>query len=150
MNEDVFDNARKRIKELKNALNPVVRKTFEEYGYVIKEYQTERQLFDKGQDSKGSIIRPAYTPYTIRLKQKKGQPTDRVTWKDTGRLYNSIRVEASENHVEITANVEYAKYLFKKYGDDVLGIQEELLREFADKYLLPNIKKEFDDKLTES
>lgn len=147
---NVFNEARKKVQELKNSINPVIRQTFEEYGYVIHEYQTQKQLYEKGEDSKGSIIRPAYRPSTIRIKRKKGQPTDRVTWKDTGVLYDSIRVEPKDDYVEITANTSYAKYLLKKYGDNVLGIQEELLKEFANKYLLIKLKENFDGKLTES
>lgn len=147
---DVFDEARKKVIELKESINPVIRQTFEEYGYVIQDYQTQKQLYEKGEDSKGSLIRPAYTPFTVRIKKQKGQPTDRVTWKDTGALYRSIRVEAKDDHVEITANTPYSDDLLEKYGNDVLGIQEELLREFAEKYLLVNLKENFDGKLTES
>lgn len=144
---DPFDIARARINEIKNSINPWIEKAFKDYGYVIKEYQTIEQLYKKGQDSKGSLIRPAYTPYTIKIKKSKGQPTDRVTWKDTGRLYDSIKVIASKESVEITTSVEYAAKLFKKYGDNVLGIQEELLRKFMNDYLLPELKKDTDDKI---
>lgn len=38
-------------------------------------------------DSKGG----SYSPFTILLKQRKGQPTNRVTLKDTGAFYRSIK-----------------------------------------------------------
>lgn len=144
---DVFEQAKRTVSELKSSLNQIVKETFEKNGYVIKEIQTQKQLY-QGEDSKGSFIRPAYKPMTIRIKMKKGQPTDRVTLKDTGKFYNSIKVIANETFVEVTTSIEYSKELFKKYGDNILGIQEELLRDFAEQYILPNIKHSFNDKLT--
>ena len=144
---DVFEQAKRTVSELKQSLNQIVKETFEKNGYVIKEIQTQKQLY-QGEDSKGSFIRPAYKPMTIRIKMKKGQPTDRVTLKDTGKFYNNIKVIANETFVEVTTSIEYSKELFKKYGNNILGIQEELLRDFAEQYILPNIKHSFNDKLT--
>ena len=148
MSSNPFDNAKAAIRDFKAQINPTIQRTFEENKLVIHDFQVNKQLFEKGQDSKGSIIRPAYSPITIKLKRKKGQPTDRVTWKDTGHLHKSIKVIPKGDEVEITTDVSYAKYLFKKYGDDVLGIQEELLKEFVQGYILPNLKLLSDDKLT--
>jgi hypothetical protein len=145
-----FEKAKGAVREMKAAIYPTVKETFEKYGYVVKDYQVNKQLFEKGQDSKGSIIRPAYSPLTVSIKRKKRQPHDRVTLKDSGRLHESIRIIPKGDEVEIVTSVPYAKYLFKKYGDDILGIQEELLREFLEIYILPNLKKAFNDKLAES
>lgn len=146
----IIDEAKNKVKQLKASINEVVRDTFETYKDVIIDFQVNKQLFEKGQDSKGSIIRPAYKPITIKIKRQKGQPTDRVTWKDTGRLHHAVMVLPRENEVEIIANVPYAKFLLKKYGDDVLGIQEDLLKEFIIKFVVPNIKKDWNDKLAKS
>lgn len=143
---DVFDEARKKLKELRDEINPTIKKTFEEYGYVIKDFQTEKQLF-KGEDSKGSMIRPAYTPFTIRVKKSKGQVYSRVTLNDTDKLYDTLKIIPKLDELEIIPTVEYAKELIKKYGNDIFGIQEELLKEFLDKYILPNLKNTFNDKL---
>ncbi len=142
---DVFDKARDAVEQMKNSVNPLIQETMEQYKSVILDYQVEKQLYDKGEDSKGSIIRPAYSPLTVKIKFKKGQPTDRVTWKDTGTLYKTMRIIPKADSVEILLSVPYAKELLEKYKDnEVLGIQEELLKEFVQKYILPNLKKRYD------
>lgn len=143
----VFERAKNKVKELKSSVNPTIQSVFEEYKELVKEVNVDRQLFDKGQDSKGSIIRPAYKPITIKLKKKKGQPADRVTLRDTGKFHRTLKVIPKDDEVEIIAGVEYGKYLIKKYGDDILGLQEEFLREFITRYILPELKKTFDDKI---
>jgi len=152
---NAFDKARNKIKELEALINPTMQKVFDKYDYVIHDYQTDEQLFKKGERSDGSIIRnirtgEGYTPYTIKLKKQKGQPTNRVTWKDTGRLHKEIKVIANDEFVVIKTSVPYADKLFKKYGDDVLGIQKEFLEKFLDLYILPTLKEEFDDTIAKS
>lgn len=143
----VFDEARAKLEEVRNSVNKLVQETFEEHKSLIIHYNADEQMYKLGQDAKGSIIRPAYRPATIRLKRKKGQPTDRVTLKDTGRFHKTLIVTPKENYVEISSDLEYAKYLFKKYGDDVLGIQEELLKEFVTRYVVPKIQEGATQKL---
>lgn len=144
---DVFSEARKRLAELRDSVNKVVQSTFEEYKTLIVHYNADEQMYKLGQDSKGSVIRPAYSPITVSIKKRKGQPTDRVTLKDTGRFHKTLIVTPKENHVEISSDLEYAKYLFKRYGDDVLGIQEEILREFVTRYVVPRLQENASQKI---
>ena len=146
----VFDNAKKRINDLKKAINPSIKEAFDRNEIVIKDFQVNKQMFDKGEDSKGKKISPMYTLRTKAIKRIKRQPINRVTLRDTGDFHRSIIVNAKPDEVEITTTIPYAKYLFQKYGDDILGIQEELLQEFAQKYILPTIKESFDDIIAES
>lgn len=143
----VFDEARKKLDELRKGVNELVKQTFEEHKKLIIHYNADEQMYKLGQDKKGSVIRPAYRPATIRLKRSKGQPTDRVTLRDTGRFHKTLIVTPKDDHVEISSDVEYAKYLFKRYGDDVLGIQEELLKEFVKRYVVPKIQEGANKKL---
>ena len=153
--DNVFERAIQKIKELEDSIYPTIKETFDTYGSVIKEYQTEEQLY-KGKKSDGSDIRDLrnkniiYKPITISIKLQKGQPIDRVTWKDTGRLYRDLKVTAYSDYVEIKTSVPYAKKLFEQYGNDILGIQKELLLKFTNNYILPNLKRSFNDKITKS
>jgi hypothetical protein len=59
----------------------------------------EAQL-DLGRDGNNTIIRTykartpnVYANYTISRKKDKGQPTDKVTLKDTGAFRNSLQIE---------------------------------------------------------
>lgn len=145
---DVFSDARKRLNEVRDNVRQVVKQTFEEHKRLIIQYNADTQMYKLGQDSKGSIIRPAYRPATIRLKRAKGQPTDRVTLRDTGKFHKTLIVTPKEDYVEISSDLEYAKYLFKRYGDDVLGIQEELLKEFVTRYVVPKLQEDANKRLS--
>lgn len=143
----IFDDARRKIAELKDLVNPIVQDTFEEYKSLIISFNADSQMFEKGQDAKGSLIRPAYKPMTIKMKKKKGQPYDRVTLRDKGKFHRELEVIPHATYVEIKSNVEYSKYLIKKYGENILGIQEELLRDFVTKYVRPNLQSQLRERL---
>lgn len=140
MNE--LNRLRNRLDGLKELSKSVMRRTFEEQKKLLIKYNADEQMYKLGQDSKGSIIRPAYAPMTIRLKKKKGQPTDRVTLRDTGRFHKTLIVTPKDEYLEISSDVEYAKYLFKRYGNDILGIQQEILKEFTQRYIMPRLNEE--------
>lgn len=143
----IFDDARRKIAELKDLVNPIVQDTFEEYKSLIISFNADSQMFEKGQDAKGSLIRPAYKPMTIKMKKKKGQPYDRVTLRDTGKFHRELEVIPHATYVEIKSSVEYSKHLIKKYGENILGIQEELLRDFVTKYVRPNLQNQLRERL---
>ena len=86
-----------------------------------------KQLYNKGVNALGVSImdyRP-YQPLTIMLKSEKGQPTDRVTLKDTGDFYESMRVEADRTQFEIVADDWKTDELKEKYGDAIFGLTDE-------------------------
>lgn len=143
----VFEEAKKSISELRDGVNSLLREAFEEQKNLIIQYNAEEQLYKLGQDNKGSIIRPAYKRSTIRLKKAKGQPVNRVTLRDTGKFHKTLIVTPYEDYVEISSDLEYSKYLLRKYGDDILGVQEELLKDFVKLYVLPKIRESATKKL---
>jgi len=146
--EKGFNTVREFVRKLPEVVHESMSNSFKSHEPIIVKYQ-QSQLYDKGEDSKGSIIRPAYTPFTVRMKKSKGQPTDRVTWKDTGKLYKSIEVIVRGDEVEINVfNVPYYKKLLEKYGEEVIGLQQELLKEFVNNFVVPDLKKMIDDKLS--
>lgn len=85
---------------------------------------TDKQLYDKGINALGVEISSymPYRPLTIEIKSAKGQPTDRVTLKDTGDFYKSVHVKADKTYFEVVASDWKADELLGKYGDDILGL----------------------------
>ena len=79
------------------------------------------QLFRKGVDSKGVTL-GVYAPFTIEIKKSKGQPTNHITLKDTGDLYNTWTVKMVKGDIVIDAN-------FIKDGEDI--IEKNRLSEFV-------------------
>ena len=86
---------------------------------------TYGQLYE-GIDSKGGSL-GTYTPYTISIKERKGQPTDHVTLKDTGEFYSSFNVSLTSDYdLHITAQpIKDDTDLTEKYGDAIIGLSEE-------------------------
>ena len=96
----------------------------------ITDLNTEVQLYDYGEDSKGvqlAAIGGGYAPSTIRIKSRKGQPTNRVTLEDTGKFYDSFDVQVKANaSFTITANtIKSGVDLQKRWGDNIVGLQNE-------------------------
>ena len=94
-----------------------------EEGFILDLVRDE-QLY-QGLKHTGKDIRPKYTPTTKAIKRLKGQPTDRVTWKDTGDLYDSLIIEYGQNEIGIRALDRKIGKLVAKYGRDVLGLTDD-------------------------
>lgn len=122
-----------------------LKKSIESNGIVIKNYVTEKQLFQKGVDGKGKRLK-GYTRTTIRYKISKGQPADRTTTRDEGDFHASVQIDAFNDRFEVTSNVTHAKYLIKRYGQDILRPSFENMEEFFRTYFVPNLKKKINDK----
>lgn len=97
---------------------------------------TISQLFEQGEDKLGrrlDSIGGGYSPYTIQIKQSKGQPIDRVTLKDTGAFYDSFKVVVADSYIEIIANpLKDGKDINQEWGGYVIGLQPENMRKIID------------------
>lgn len=112
---------------------------------LIEELNTENQLFQQGRSGQGLAIVPAYRPMTVRIKKAKGQPFNRVTLRDTGDFHRSIQaVWRRAGEIEIQAGDSKANDLKDKYGDDILGLNDDSLTRLRDKLrpiLIENLRK---------
>lgn len=109
----------------------------------IIELNTDNQLFE-GVNADGvllSSIGGSYSNTTIRIKQGKGQPIDRVTLKDTGEFYESFTVNITTSGIEIQANtIKDDDDLQDRWGGELLGLTdssvdllvERILDDFVD------------------
>jgi len=112
---------------------------------LIVTLNTEDQLFKKGEDALGNEITPEYTPFTVELKQAKGQPTDRVTLKDTGDFYksflahvdNSGDIIISADPIKIDEQTGLETNLTIKYGREIIGLNQHSLDILNEKIILP-------------
>lgn len=120
-------------------------KSFTDYIIYLN---TQKQLFEKGVNSEGvnlESIGGIYSFETVKIKNEKGQPTDRVTLKDTGDFYESFRVFFNASGLVISADtLKDTDDLIKRWGQEILGLNNEsliLLREKAKEILIPYVKK---------
>jgi len=104
----------------------------------IEYLNTEEQLYQKGVDARGRKLTPGYTNRTKVIKARKGQPTNRVTLRDTGELHGSFKVTANDRDitVEMTKVVDgedIAKKLRDKYQTMYEGLSPESIGKLAEK-----------------
>lgn len=96
------------------------------------------QLFELGEDSQGRTLESIggeYSPFTVQEKQRKGQPTDRITLKDTGAFYLTFDVKPFKGGFVIEANtIKDNDDLEKRWGDEIIGLNDENLNLVVDFY----------------
>lgn len=131
---------RSKIIQVQEAKNKVLAELIQEEESILININTQQQLFKKGQDRFKNSLK-MYKPSTVRIKKRKGQPTNRTTLKDTGNFYKSMRVVVSGDKVIVRTSVAYDKYLIAKYGKDILGFQRELINDFLRRYFVPKMKR---------
>lgn len=89
----------------------------------------------------GTEILPTYKDITIAIKQDKGQPTDRVTLRDTGEFQNKVFAEVTDTHVITGSTDDKSTKLQKKYGKKIFGLSEKFKYEYIRESLNPAFLK---------
>ena len=108
----------------------------------IIEAVVQNQLYERGINGTGVEIMSyePYRPRTIKNKQRKGQPYNRVTLKDTGEWYNSLRLVDDVDGLFMTSTDVKNTNLKKKIGHTILRLTNENLSMILNKYIRPNLK----------
>lgn len=114
-----------------------------QYGFM--ETLNREQLF-KGKRSDDTDIEPDYTPLTIKIKKAKSQPTDRVTLKNTGAFYSSIKAKVQADSVKINATDSKTIKLETKYKKEIIGITLSNRKLIASR-LAPDMAKYIKEKI---
>ena len=115
---------------------------------LIIDLNTEKQLFDKGIDSKGRPLKSIGGDYSYLTKDIKSfhhQPFDRITLKDSGDFYRSFEVKAFAGNIHIIADtMKDDDNLTTRWGSDILGLTDESknkLIAFAKDFYIKELKK---------
>ena len=88
--------------------------------FIIK--MEQERLFNLGEDSTGASL-GEYAPFTVVIKQEKGQRFDHITLNDTGEFYESFTFHATGTELIFDANpVKDDDNLFDNFGIDILGL----------------------------
>jgi len=96
---------------------------------------------NKGKKSDGKDILPKYTPATVAIKKKKGQPTDRVTLYDTGSFYAGWLIHSEEFPILFNSADPKTGDLVKKYGAAIFGLDRESQRTLNQTFLKADIQR---------
>ena len=135
----IIDDLIQRINDFENNINEFIRLEVIEDEPYICDMNTEDQLYEKGVDRTGTEI-SSYAPYTETtkwIKRQKGQPTNRVTLRDTGDFHSSFFVNAGTDSFSIEARDWKTNKLIRSYGPDIIGLTDENLNELAWEYIYP-------------
>lgn len=125
----------------------IIRETLERYDFVITDFVTNKQLDQKREDGKGVSL-GKYSVNYARFRIKKGLQAEAVDTHFTGKFHASIFLETDSESFNLSYNVDYGEHLVKRYGVDILRVQEIYLKEFVENYILPQLKNELNDRLS--
>lgn len=132
---------KKRIESLK--VVELTGKSIRQTDDDLVEWQQE-QMF-QGKKKTGGAIKPFYKPVTKRIKKAKGQPTDRVTLKDTGDFYDGFKVDVGSAVYNITSEDRKTGALEAKYSTAIWGLggvyRTGYLQQNLQPALIKNVKK---------
>lgn len=119
----------RNVEQWQRSLPEVVLESVKENEAEIIDLNVQEQLFQKGIDSEGQAITPGYAPLTISLKRQKGQPTDRVTLRDTGDFHRSFQISYGSDAFDFFATDPKSQELERKYGSEIFGLTLDNLQE---------------------
>lgn len=138
-----------RLRKFKDILDEELKDEIMKHEDVIVQMVTQEQLYEEGIEGRGIEIM-SYQPYTagtIKVKQRKGQPYDRVTLKDTGEFYNSLHVEFDDEGFYVTSTDDKAKYLLARYGKTIFRLTNENFSELLSDYIKPSLQEKLKERL---
>lgn len=114
---------------------------------VIVSAIADDQLYRRGINGRDEKIM-SYMPYTaktIQNKKRKGQPTTRVTLRDTGAFHKSMFVVFDSEGFYVTASDEKTEELVKKYGEEIFRLTDKnftrIVRSHIRKELVKRLKR---------
>ncbi|HEX8656210.1 MAG TPA: hypothetical protein VF690_01675 [Hymenobacter sp.] len=138
MSLDRLDQIANLLRQLPQQLADATRQVVSQNKPFLEDANTAQLA--AGLDRDGQPITPEYAPFTVALKQLKGQPTDRVTLRDDGDFYTGIVAQLDSDSFEMVGTDQKTPALVEKYGDEVLGLTADHIEEFRDDYVRPELE----------
>ena len=140
-------NLEYRLRAFKDSLPMLLEDVVRDKEDVIVSAIADDQLYRRGINGKGEKIMDymPYTAKTIKNKRKKGQPTTRVTLRDTGAFHESMYVVFDSEGFYITASDEKTQDLVEKYGKEIFRLTNKnftrIIRSHIRKELTKRLKR---------
>ena len=140
-------NLEYRLRAFKDSLPMLLEDVVRSKEDVIVSAIANDQLYRRGINGKGEKIMyyMPYTAKTIKNKRKKGQPTTRVTLRDTGAFHESMFVVFDSEGFYITASDEKTQDLVEKYGKEIFRLTNKnftrIIRSHIRKELTKRLKR---------
>jgi len=115
-------------------VNAMIEDSFKTPAVIAEVKRLNNEQLDQGIDAKGKQMRTykakypdVYAKYTIKKKQEKGQPYNRVTLKDTGKFREGLKVKSYPGHASILGDTNKPKGDMMDNIDvnEALGVTDE-------------------------
>lgn len=126
-------------------MSAIINDAVKQKEFAITQLNTENQLYEKGIDEGKSKLKPSYAKSTIAIKNRKHQPTDRVTLRDTGKFYKAWTIFYERDQITLMAkpmilnrNFDLVAHLEHRYGQKIIGLTPENIEKLR-KLVLPLI-----------
>jgi hypothetical protein len=140
-------NLEYRLRSFKDNLPMLLEDIIMDKESIIVSAIANDQLYRRGINGREIKIM-SYAPYaesTIKAKAKKGQPTTRVTLKDTGAFHESMFIVFDSEGFYVTSTDDKTPKLIKKYGDEIFRLTDKnftrIIRSHIRKELVKRIKQ---------
>lgn len=137
----IIDDKIKRLREFESKVESNIILLAKDLEHLILDMNRD-QIEGSGVSNDNQKITPKYTPFTVKIKKAKGQPTTHVTLHDTGEFLDSLFVVYGDHYFAIGADDPKVKKLERKYGKDIFGLIEKNLRELID-LIRPELQEKF-------
>lgn len=140
-------NLEYRLRAFKDSLPTLLEDIVRDKEDVIVSAIADDQLYRRGINGRGEKIMDymPYTARTIKNKKQKGQPTTRVTLRDTGAFHESMYVVFDSEGFYITASDEKTQDLIEKYGEEIFRLTDKnftrIVRSHIRKELAKRLKR---------
>jgi len=128
----VIKNKIRALKKFQDNTDQIVLDSVRLHETEIVDFNTQDQLYDKGMTGEGKRVKPRYKPFTVKIKKAKGQPTTRVTLRDTGDFHDSFSIEYQNGQFEIVADDIKTAKLVAKYGPQIFGLNDNSMQKTID------------------
>lgn len=140
-------NLEYRLRAFKDSLPTMLGDIVRDKESVIVSAVANDQLYRRGVDGRDIKIM-SYRPYaarTIQIKKRKGQPTTRVTLRDTGAFHKSMYVVFDSEGFYVTSDDKKTVWLTRRYGETIFRLTDKnltrILRSHVRKELVRRLKK---------
>lgn len=140
-------NLEYRLRAFKDSLPMLLEDIVRDKEDVIVSAIADDQLYRRGINGRGEKIMDyaPYAPKTIQNKKWKGQPTTRVTLRNTGAFHESMYVVFDSEGFYITASDEKTQGLVEKYGENIFRLTDKnftrIIRSHVRKELTKRLKR---------
>ena len=140
-------NLEYRLRAFKDSLPMLLEDIVRDKEDVIVSAIADDQLYRRGINGRGEKIMDyaPYVPKTIQNKKRKGQPTTRVTLRNTGAFHESMYVVFDSEGFYITASDEKTQGLVEKYGEAIFRLTDKnftrIIRSHVRKELTKRLKR---------